>query len=103
MLTNWGEELYRLDLNTCSAVFNRQRVCGKMLLYYEFKIFIANAVTRKQSAHVGQPVFNKFERKVRIILGFGLIRDEDDYSTEEYYSDEEYERAPDSTLDELCF
>ena len=45
----------------------------------------------------------KFERKVGTILGFGLIRDDDDFSTEEYYSEEECERAPDSTLDELCF
>ena len=44
----------------------------------------------------------KFERKVGIILGDGLIRDDEDYSTDEYYSDKEYDRAPDCTLDELC-
>ena len=111
MLTNWGEELYRLDLNTCSAVFNRQRVCGKMLLYYEFKTLVASAVTEIYRACVQPHFVNedrvndylgyrldshllehnllridnqfsvKFERKVGIILGFGLIFDDDDYTT----------------------
>ena len=40
----------------------------------------------------------KFEIKVGIILGDRLIRDDEDYSTDEYYSDEEYERAPDCTV-----
>ena len=43
----------------------------------------------------------KFGRKVGIVLGFGLLFGDDDYSTEEYDSDEEYDRV--STLDELCF
>ena len=133
MLTNWGEELYRLELNTCAGVFHRQCVCGKMSFYYEFKTFIDNAVSEIYRACVQPHFVNedrvndylgyrldsqllennllmldnqfliKFERKVGIIFGFGLIRNEDDYSTEEYYSDEEYHRAPDSTFDELCF
>ena len=43
----------------------------------------------------------KFGRKVGIVLGFGLLFGDDDFSTEEYDSDEEYDRV--STLDELCF
>ena len=131
MLTNWGEELYRLDMKTCVAVYNRQRACGKMLLYYEFKTLVTDAIAEIYRACVQPHFVNedrvndylgyrldsdllehnllridcqfsvKFNRKVGIILGFGLIFDNDDYTTEEYNSDEEYEGA--SMLDELCF
>ena len=70
MLTNWGEELYRLDMNTFAAVFNRQRVCGKMLLYYEFKTLLANAVAKIYRVCV-QPHFIN-EDRVNDYLGYRL-------------------------------
>ena len=104
-----------------------------MLLSYEFKTLLANAVAKIYRVCVQPHFINedrvndylgyrldsdllehnllridyqfsvKFNRKVGIILGFGLIFDNDDYTTEEYNSDEEYERTPGSILDELCF
>ena len=131
MLTGWGEELYRLEMRTCVAVYNRQRICGKMLLYYKFKTLLASAVAEIYRVCVQPHFINedrvndylgyrldsqlletnllriewefsvKFGRKVGIVLGFGLLFGDDDYSTEEYDSDEEYDRV--STLDELFF
>ena len=127
MLTVWGEELYRFGLFSCLEMYNKQGVAGKMILFYEFKNQIINKVSElyrscvqehfmnedlvhdylgfrvdqvmlhQEIGRVDESYTHRFERKVLCDLGFELIRDDDEVTTEDYNSDvEECE-----TLDEI--
>ena len=128
MLTLWGEELYRLGLEACLAVYNNQTLAGKMILFFEYRKQIADLVYNVYKESIQQHFANEdqvqdylgyrqddgmirhnltridrdyssgFLRKVSCDLGFGLILDDEERSTEDYDSAGD-ER---DTLDELC-
>ena len=128
MLTLWGEELYRLGLGACLAVYNNQMLAGKMILFFEYRKQIADLVYNVYKESIQQHFANEdqvqdylgyrqddgmirhnltridrdysswFLRKVSCDLGFGLILTDEEQSTEDYDSAGD-ER---DTLDELC-
>jgi hypothetical protein len=128
MLTLWGEELFRFGLGSCLAVYNNQVLAGKMILFFEFRKKIADLVNNiyKESIqqhfenedqvrdylgyrqnddmiqhnliHLDREYSCRFTRKVSCDLGFGLILDDEEQSTEEYDSAGGERNA----LDELC-
>ena len=117
MLTVWGEELYRNGLYSCLEMYNKQGVAGKMILFYEYKNQISNKISELYRSCTQEHFMNedlvrdylgfrvdqimlhqeidrvdvrythRFERKVLCDLGFELIRDDDELTTEEYNSD----------------
>ena len=117
MLTVWGEELYRYGLYSCLEMYNKQGVAGKMILFYEFKNQINTKISELYRSCAQEHFMNEdlvrdylgfrvdqimlhqeidrvdvsythmFERKVLCDLGFELIRDDDELTTEEYNSD----------------
>ena len=128
MLTLWGEELFRLGLGACLAVYNNQMLAGKMILFFEYRKQIADLVYNVYKESIQQHFANEdqvqdylgyrqdddmirvnlilidrdysswFLRKVSCDLGFGLILTDEEQSTEDYDSAGD-ER---DTLDELC-
>ena len=119
MLTVWGEELYRYGLFSCLEMYNKQGVAGKMILFYEFKNQIISKISElyrscaqehfmnedlvrdylefrvdqimlhQEIDRVDESYTHRFERKVLCDLGFELIRDDDELTTEDYNSDVE--------------
>ena len=116
MLTVWGEELYRFGLFSCLEMYNHQGVAGKMILFYVFKNQISIKVSEvyrmcvqehfmnedhmqdylgfrvdqimvhQEIDRVDRSYTHRFKRKVLCDLGFELIRDDDEVTTEEYDS-----------------
>ena len=121
MLTLWGDELYRLGMTSSQDVFNNETPAGKLVLYYEFHKEIRRAVRRCYWSCVEEHFMNadgiehylgfrvdsrlvdqqieeldgtyarKFELKIACDLGFELIRDDDEITTEEWDSSAEPE------------
>ena len=119
MLTLWGEELYRLGMSSSLEVFNDQPAAGKLVLYYEFRKKIRHEVRECYRVSVEEYFMNadnvedylgyrvdprlvdqeierldeeytrKFRLKIACDLGFGLIRDDDEITTEEWDSSPE--------------
>ena len=117
MLTVWAEELDRYGLISCLEMYNKQGVAGKMILFYEYKNQINTKVSEmyRSCAHehftnednvvdylgfrvdqvmlyqeidrVDRSYAYKFQRKVSCDLGFGLIRDDDELTPEDYDGD----------------
>lgn len=113
-LTLWAEELKSFGLTSCLEVYNKQAVVGKMILFFEFKSQISNKVLDVFRMSVQEHFMNvdqvqdylglrldhnmviielerldktytqRFEKKICCDLGFGLIRDDDEITTEEY-------------------
>ena len=127
MLTVWGEELYRYGLFSCLEMYNKQCVAGKMILYYEYRSQISNKISEMYRSCTQEHFMNedlvrdylgfrvdqimlhqeldradtsyahKFERKVQCDLGYELIRDDDEITTEEFNTDV----GESETLDEI--
>ena len=127
MLTVWGEELYRYGLFSCLEMYNKQCVAGKMILYYEYRSQITNKILELYRSCTQEHFMNedlvrdylgfrvdqimlhheldradtsyahKFERKVQCDLGYELIRDDDEITTEEFNTDV----GESETLDEM--
>ena len=114
MLTVWVEKLDRYGLASCVQVYNRQSVAGKMILFYEYKNQITTKVSELYRSCTQEHFTNeddvtdylgfrvdqvelydaiylfdksyayKFQRKVSCDLGYGLLRDDDEITTEDY-------------------
>ena len=127
MLTVWGEELYRYGLFSCLEMYNKQCLAGKMILYYEYRSQITNKISELYRSCTQEHFMNedqvrdylgfrvdqimlhheldradtsyahKFERKVQCDLGYELIRDDDEITTEEFNTDV----GESETLDEM--
>ena len=108
-------------------MYNKQGVAGKMILFYEFKNQIISKISElyrscaqehfmnedlvrdylgfrvdqimlhQEIGRVDESYTHRFERKVLCDLGFELIRDDDELTTEDYNSDVEVCE----TLDEI--
>ena len=128
-LTLWADELYRLGMSSSLEVFNDETVAGKLVLYYEFHKEIRRKVRRCYRLCVEEHFMNadgvedylgfrvdarlveqeieeldvvyarKFKVKIACDLGFELIRDDDEITTEEWDSSAEPEEC--ETLNEF--